>query len=264
VADLDTQSPNLYFVHADHLDRPVKMTDVNKAVVWDAVYNPFGDVNSITGSATNNLRFPGQYFLIESGLHYNWYRHYEPTLGRYLQPDPLGFIDGPSVYAYASNNPISNKDPTGLKCVPGVGCWTTPTEAALANAGQYSAYYALACASGDAYACFAGHVANDDNFWGTLATDWLNRAIDKVGRQNQQCMDTPGILNRIRTDLAREYANYLPNSEQNARWPTALGISQFHWSEFAQFGLPPSAFGGTPFGSAVGPVLPSIWCPNCR
>ena len=51
---------------------------------------PFGEVVSITGSASNNLRFPGQYFLLESGLHYNWHRHYDPTTGRYLQADPLG------------------------------------------------------------------------------------------------------------------------------------------------------------------------------
>jgi YD repeat-containing protein len=63
VADIDTMTPHLYFVHADHLDRPIKMTDGTEAIVWDAVYNPFGDVNSITGSASNNLRFPGQYFL---------------------------------------------------------------------------------------------------------------------------------------------------------------------------------------------------------
>ena len=44
---------------------------------------------SIGGLATNNLRFPGQYFLIEDGLHYNWYRDYDPSIGRYIQPDPL-------------------------------------------------------------------------------------------------------------------------------------------------------------------------------
>src|SRR5436190_15199304 len=98
VANLDT-SPNLYFVHADHLDRPLRMTDTSEAVVWDAVYRPFGDVISITGSATNNLRFPGQYFLIEDGLHYNWYRHYNPDIGRYLQPDPAA---GPTVIASLS------------------------------------------------------------------------------------------------------------------------------------------------------------------
>jgi RHS repeat-associated protein len=113
VADVDTLSPQLWFVHADRLDRPVRMTDGSQAVVWDAVYRPFGEIVSITGSASNNLRFPGQYFLIESGLHYNWHRHYDPTTGRYLQPDPMGFVDGPSLYAYAKSSPSMKIDPDG-------------------------------------------------------------------------------------------------------------------------------------------------------
>jgi RHS repeat-associated protein len=79
----------------------------------DAVYKPFGETHSITGSATLNLRFPGQYFLIESGVHYNWHRHYDPTLGRYTQPDPLEFADGPSRYAYARSSPAMYVDPSG-------------------------------------------------------------------------------------------------------------------------------------------------------
>jgi RHS repeat-associated protein len=113
VSDVNSGSPNLYYVHGDQLNRPIKMTDGSKAVVWDAVYLPFGSVLSITGSASNNMRFPGQYFLIESGLHYNWYRHYDPTLGRYVQADPLGLVDGPSVYAYAKLGPAENVDPNG-------------------------------------------------------------------------------------------------------------------------------------------------------
>ena len=113
VSDVNTMSPNLYFVHADHLDTPMRMTDASKTVVWDAFFLPFDTVQSITGTATNNLRFPGQYFLIEDGLHYNWYRHYDPTLGRYVQADPLGFVAGPSLYAYASLAPTIKIDPTG-------------------------------------------------------------------------------------------------------------------------------------------------------
>jgi RHS repeat-associated protein len=116
VANVDT-SPTLYFVHADHLNRPIRMTDGSESAVWDAVYNPFGDANSISGSAANNMRFPGQYFLIEAGLHYNWYRHYDPTIGRYIQPDPLGFVDGPSVYAYVSSAPVQTIDQNGLETI---------------------------------------------------------------------------------------------------------------------------------------------------
>jgi RHS repeat-associated protein len=105
VADMNTASPTTLYVHADHLDRPVRMTDASKALVWDAVYKPYGEVQAITGSAALDARFPGQWFQLETGLHYNWHRHYDPTTGRYLEPDPLGFVDGPSVYAYALNSP---------------------------------------------------------------------------------------------------------------------------------------------------------------
>jgi RHS repeat-associated protein len=98
------------------------MTDAAQAVVWDAVYEPFGTAASITGSASLNLRFPGQYFLIESGLAYNWHRHYDSTIGRYTQPDPLGLqamlSDGPSVYAYARQSPLMEVDPYGQQAAP--------------------------------------------------------------------------------------------------------------------------------------------------
>ncbi|MCC0010930.1 MAG: RHS repeat-associated core domain-containing protein [Hyphomicrobiaceae bacterium] len=47
-------------------------------------------------------------------MHYNWHRHYDPSLGRYTQTDPLGFVDGPSVYGYARGNPYGYVDPRGL------------------------------------------------------------------------------------------------------------------------------------------------------
>lgn len=125
-------------------------------------------------------------------------------------------------------------------------------------------YYQLACSGGDAYACFAQHIAANDNFWGHTANWWLNRALQNHADDTHQCLNDSAIHDQIRKDLAKDYANYLPNSEDQARWPTAQGVAQFHADEFGKFGLPPSAFGGTPFGSRVGPVFPGIWCPNCQ
>jgi len=99
------------------LNRPVKMTNSTKAAVWTAVWQPWGAAQSITGSATLNARFPGQWFQVEAGLHYNWHRHYDPSLGRYTQPDPLGFVDGPSVYGYARNRPQQLVDPSGRNTI---------------------------------------------------------------------------------------------------------------------------------------------------
>ena len=80
------------YVHADHLGTPQKMTDETAAVVWDATYLPFGSEDAITGTATNEQRFPGQYRDAETGLHYNYFRDYDPAIGRYLQSDPIGGI----------------------------------------------------------------------------------------------------------------------------------------------------------------------------
>lgn len=114
IADAGT-TPVTYWVHTDQLERPVMMTDDTSAVVWQASYLPFGEVASITGPANLDYRFPGQWFQLESGLAYNWHRHYDATTGRYLQPDPLGMPDGPSRWAYVENSPFMMVDPTGLQ-----------------------------------------------------------------------------------------------------------------------------------------------------
>jgi len=111
-------TPVIYFVNVDHLNRPVRITNTANAVAWTATWLPWGGVHAITGTATLNARFPGQWFQLEAGLHYNWHRHYDPTIGRYTQPDPLGFVDGPSVYGYAKGSPIMDADFEGLQSVP--------------------------------------------------------------------------------------------------------------------------------------------------
>jgi RHS repeat-associated protein len=102
----------VYFVRVDHIGRPVFATNAAGAKVWTATYTPFGEVHASTGTPIA-LRFPGQWFQSESGLHQNWMRDYDPTTGRYLEADPLGLVDGASVYGYARQNPIRFIDPRG-------------------------------------------------------------------------------------------------------------------------------------------------------
>jgi RHS repeat-associated protein len=101
------------FVRADHIGRPVFATNASGAKVWTATYLPFGGVHVSTGTLPN-ARFPSQWFQSESGLHQNWMRDYDPTTGRYLQADPLGLVDGASVYGYVKQNPGRWIDPMGL------------------------------------------------------------------------------------------------------------------------------------------------------
>ncbi|HAU4342098.1 TPA: RHS repeat-associated core domain-containing protein, partial [Serratia marcescens] len=102
-----------YQVHVDHLGTPKALTDASGQVVWKASYSPFGKASITTQGPTFNLRFPGQYYDAETGLHYNWRRYYDPNTGRYITSDPIGLAGGINTYAYALSNPIGNADPTG-------------------------------------------------------------------------------------------------------------------------------------------------------
>jgi RHS repeat-associated protein len=106
---------SVYYYHNDHLGTPQKMTDSAGAVVWSADYKPFGEATITVSTITNNLRFPGQYYDTETGLNYNYFRDYNPVIGRYVQADPIGNMSGQNhLFVYVGNNPIRLTDPQGL------------------------------------------------------------------------------------------------------------------------------------------------------
>lgn len=121
VIDPGTPNDTTYYVHADHLNRPIAMTDATKAFVAQFTYRAYGEVFAYTGTVGLDLRFPGQLFQAESGLYYNWFRQYDPSTGRYTQPDPLGLVDGPSRYAYVGNDPLQVTDFTGRQSLSDEG-----------------------------------------------------------------------------------------------------------------------------------------------
>jgi RHS repeat-associated protein len=108
---------NVAYIHSDHLGTPQKMTDASKVVTWDRVQDPFGNTHSLAGAPQNPLRFPGQYADEESALSYNYFRDYDPTLGRYVQSDPIGLRGGYNTYVYVADNPTNNVDSLGLDTI---------------------------------------------------------------------------------------------------------------------------------------------------
>jgi len=105
---------SVFYYHTDHLGTPQVMTDANGTVVWSALYSPFGNATVATSTIENNLRFPGQYYDAETGLHYNYFRYYNPRTGRYITADPIGLMGGVNLYGYAGGDPINWIDPWGL------------------------------------------------------------------------------------------------------------------------------------------------------
>lgn len=120
-------TPQAYYIHTDQLNTPRLITDNNNQAVWRwDNWEPFG--NYITdedpGNTGNkfiyNPRFAGQYYDVETGLSYNYFRDYNPQTGRYLQSDPIGLEGGINTYAYVGGNPIGVVDPLGLAKLTGM------------------------------------------------------------------------------------------------------------------------------------------------
>ncbi|MGU1598436.1 RHS repeat domain-containing protein, partial [Pseudomonas aeruginosa] len=150
-ADYDAQgkvgNPTLLYLHGDHLDTPRLATDASGQIAWQWQSDAFGRGEALSqGSTQINLRFPGQYYDAESGLHYNYFRDYDPETGRYVESDPvetLRKLNNPEMtflnsgesmlqatpywehgftpnhnYTYSDNNPTAKSDKHGLSPNP--------------------------------------------------------------------------------------------------------------------------------------------------
>ena len=111
---------NLIRLHTDHLATTRLATDNTGKVVWRWDGEAFGatlpneDPDGDGVLVALNLRFPGQYADVETGLFYNYFRYYDPKVGRYITSDPIGLDGGDNTYRYVGNDPLGNFDPFGL------------------------------------------------------------------------------------------------------------------------------------------------------
>ncbi|HCG54121.1 MAG TPA: hypothetical protein DEX10_12105, partial [Betaproteobacteria bacterium] len=114
-----------HYYHVDHLGTSQRLTNAQGETTWRMVSEAFGKtfVDTIlapatTGTTTNNLRFPGQYEDQETNTHYNYFRDYDPSTGRYVQSDPIGLAGGINTYGYVKGQPLRFIDPDGLQALP--------------------------------------------------------------------------------------------------------------------------------------------------
>ncbi|MFF4401433.1 DUF6531 domain-containing protein [Streptomyces sp. NPDC001480] len=107
-----------FAIVTDLVGAPTELVDMQGKTAWRARSTLWGTTAWKSDSLTYTpLRFPGQYFDPEMGLHYNCWRYYDPETARYLSPDPLGLEPAPNPVTYVEN-PHSRIDPLGLSPYP--------------------------------------------------------------------------------------------------------------------------------------------------
>jgi RHS repeat-associated protein len=105
---------SLSAIVCDHLGTPREMFGPAGKLVWAATSDVWGRLRLREGAPTDcPIRFQGQWHDIETGLHYCRHRYYDPEVGRFISPDPIGYRGGLNLYRYAPN-PINWIDPLGL------------------------------------------------------------------------------------------------------------------------------------------------------
>lgn len=102
------------YYQVDHLGAPQKLVSKTGEVVWSMKTQSFGETMIGINIFKNNIRFPGQYYDVETGLNYNFYRYYDSEVGRYITNDPIDIDGGLNTYLYALNNSIRFIDSYGL------------------------------------------------------------------------------------------------------------------------------------------------------
>jgi RHS repeat-associated protein len=105
-------------VVSSHIDAPYELFDEHGKLVWRGNYDDLGRLQDEFRFDATDVRMPGQQFDAESNLHYNRFRYYDPQVGRYISPDPIGLEGGLNQFLFGLNA-INWIDPLGLSCNKG-------------------------------------------------------------------------------------------------------------------------------------------------
>ncbi|SPX93176.1 Cell wall-associated polypeptide CWBP200 [Morganella morganii] len=128
----EKQTTDISYYHVALNGLPEELTDSQGRIIWHGDYSLWGKLkreqHPVAGfRGQQNLRFQGQYFDRETGLHYNTFRYYAPDTGRFTQQDPIGLLGGLNLYQYAPN-PVGWVDPWGWACSPNSSKLAKPGE----------------------------------------------------------------------------------------------------------------------------------------
>jgi len=222
----------VYYSHNDHLGSPRRISDGQGRIVWAADAAPWGQAIMRNEQIRQPWRLPGQYNDPETGLHYNRFRYYDPALGRYLSPDPVGLSGGVDLYAYAGNDPINRSDPSGLWSLGGIANAAASiavgvvvgvaVAAALIVLAPVSVPVALAigAAAGVTAGLVTNQLLNDESF--CLSCSLLNigeqfvRIIKGALGMDQEPQDDTGAEENENNITVEQLQSIFPDASQDA------------------------------------------------
>ena len=245
LARVDGKGPHaqLHYYHNDPNGLPQQLTDEHGRCTWQASYQVWGNTVSEQRQGAHlmeqNLRFEGQYLDRETGLHYSTFRFYDPDIGRFLSPDPIGLAGGTNQYQYAPN-PVGWTDPLGLMCQKSNlhqrGHKPGPGERSLTRQ-QYKRMVSQTRQQGGAlHAQLQSRLQHSDYVY--RATNYRTlkyyRDAGRINRDAYMTFDNPGLDPKISMDKSQVFDHWgqhevllkIPASEViNARVPRPLGDS---------------------------------------
>ncbi|MEN9763869.1 MAG: hypothetical protein RI906_3695 [Pseudomonadota bacterium] len=244
----------IYFVLGDHLGTPRSVVNADGSLVWRVDTDLYGGTAKIHGQFDFALRFPGQYFDPESGLHDNYQRSFDPRTGRYLEPDPMGLAGGWNRYAYASGNPVLATDPLGLILFAFDGTGNSDPARAPDTLSNVARLYSLYDASQRHYMSGVGIPVADHGIGGgrldVLDAGSARQRVDLMLERLNHDVHQRAAGSRIQVDvigfsrgaaMARDFANTVAQRIRSGHYTALQRCISLNfiglWDTVAQFGL---------------------------
>jgi|GEM_PF-1057571 len=187
------------FYHFDHNGSTLAVTRQSGETACAYDYAPFGSIEGSRETALNSFKFVGELGVMDegNGIYFMTYRYYDAETGRFMQKDPLGFMDGLNLYMYAGNNPVNRVDPSGLLVVE-------IAIAALILVPPLAAGYTLANQYSDGYPTFNRAVSGANDYIKELRTNvsgarqrWDNNLLEMGDIQSRGRRDIGQFLQRL-------------------------------------------------------------------
>jgi RHS repeat-associated protein len=244
----------VYFVLGDHLGTPRSVVDSGGSLVWQIDADLHAGAAKTRGKFDLAIRFPGQYFDPESGLHDNYQRSYDPRTGRYLEPDPMGLAGGWNRYAYAGGNPLQAVDPLGLILFAFDGTGNTDPARAPDTLSNVARLYSLYDASQRHYMNGVGIPLPDQGIGGgrldVLDAGSARHRVDRMLERLNDDVQRSAAGARIQVDvigfsrgaaMARDFANTVAQRIRSGHYTSLQRCVSLNfiglWDTVAQFGL---------------------------